>query len=284
MLEVLYRIYQKLTAEEREQLLSSPSAYMLIDLDKKELLMDCFICESRDIFKQHIRDIYGNDIQFKNSSKIKPGDLFCIIIGEHCFNTEKYFNKLEYTCDQCDCKVITWINKIIQIDPFIIKTKLGNQFDKYQNKKFCCEKCKSSYIEKEIRNLNNTLDFNDCWISKDDFTRDISGYIYKISKKSTGEFYIGQTVYAPIFRWGQHLKTDRFSIENILDYQFEVIEVVSKDQNILEREKYWIQKYYRECPEKSLNISQVNSKAFKEAIELEKSSKLLFKEEKENET
>lgn len=86
------------------------------------------------------------------------------------------------------------------------------------------------------------------------FTEDISGYIYKISKKSTDEFYIGQTMYAPVFRWGQHLKTERFPIKNITDYKFEVIEIVPKTENILEREKYYIQKFYKENPEKSLNI------------------------------
>lgn len=87
------------------------------------------------------------------------------------------------------------------------------------------------------------------------FTEDIAGYIYKISKKSTGEFYIGQTMYAPVFRWGQHLKTNRFPIKDITDYKFEVIEIVPRTENILEREKYYIQKYYRENPEKSLNIA-----------------------------
>lgn len=82
-----------------------------------------------------------------------------------------------------------------------------------------------------------------------------AGYIYKITKKSTGEFYVGQTIYVPVFRWGQHLKTERFDIKNILDYQFEVIEIVPKGENILEREKYWIQKMYLENPALSLNIS-----------------------------
>lgn len=53
---------------------------------------------------------------------------------------------------------------------------------------------------------------------------------------------------------GQHLKTERFPIKNITDYKFEVIEIVPKTENILEREKYYIQKYYRENPDKSLNI------------------------------
>lgn len=61
-------------------------------------------------------------------------------------------------------------------------------------------------------------------------------------------------MYAPVFRWGQHLKTERFPIENIIDYQFEVIEIVPPGCNILEREKYWIQKFYKDNPEKSLNI------------------------------
>lgn len=86
------------------------------------------------------------------------------------------------------------------------------------------------------------------------FTEKVSGYIYKITKKSTGEFYVGQTIYAPVFRWGQHLKTDRFPIKDIIDYQFEVIEIVPQSENILEREKFHIQRCYRENPEKSLNI------------------------------
>lgn len=53
---------------------------------------------------------------------------------------------------------------------------------------------------------------------------------------------------------GQHLKTDRFPIKDIIDYQFEVIEIVPQSENILEREKFHIQRCYRENPEKSLNI------------------------------
>lgn len=35
---------------------------------------------------------------------------------------------------------------------------------------------------------------------------------------------------------------------------FEVIEIVPPGCNILEREKYWIQKFYKDNPEKSLNM------------------------------
>ena len=86
------------------------------------------------------------------------------------------------------------------------------------------------------------------------FETDITGYIYKITKKSSDEFYVGQTIYNPVFRWGQHLNTERFPLSDICDYKFEVLEIVPKGKNILEREKYYIQKLYKENPQKSLNI------------------------------
>ena len=36
-------------------------------------------------------------------------------------------------------------------------------------------------------------------------------------------------------------------------------EIVSYGENILEREKYWIQKYYKENPSLSLNIMQTKN-------------------------
>ena len=130
------------------------------------------------------------------------------------------------------------------------------QFDKYSNVKFCGYRCRENFVEREKKKLFDEGYIDESFITRDSFScADISGYIYKISKKSTGEFYIGQTKYVPIFRWGQHLKTERFDVKNILDYQFEVIEVVPKSENILEREKHWIQALYMENPETSLNIS-----------------------------
>ena len=123
----------------------------------------------------------------------------------------------------------------------------------YAEKRFCSNKCKQVYEDRERSKLR-PADDQEFYISRDMFTEKVSGYIYKITKKSTGEFYVGQTMYAPVFRWGQHLKTDRFPIEGIVDYQFEVIEIVPQSENILEREKYHIQRCYKENPEKSLNI------------------------------
>ena len=105
------------------------------------------------------------------------------------------------------------------------------------------------------------------WISQDMFSNnDIAGYIYKITKKSTGEFYVGQTCHIPIFRWGQHLKTYRFPEDKINDYIFEVLEIVPKGKNILEVEKEYIQECYKKDPDKSLNISNTKNIDYREKL------------------
>lgn len=253
MLEIIYRIYE---VEDKEKQLEDTYAFPGLS-NNIEVTMDCKICESRDHFKELIREEYGENIAFRNSKKLNPGDLYCIIIAEHCYNTERYFNRIEYTCACCGGKVVGYIDKGAIIDNWEIKNKLCNQLEKYANLRFCSYRCKNQFLEREHQKCLDDGLVDESFITQEDFKRDdIAGYIYKISKKSTGEFYIGQTMYLPIFRWGQHLKTDRFNMNNILDYQFEVIEVVPTTENILEREKYYIQEYYKKCPEKSLNIMQ----------------------------
>lgn len=255
MLEIIYRIYEvadEKTAEENRKkdiefgLFSSISKAQNI-----EIVMDCILCETREDFKEIIRGQYGEKTAFRYSSKMKPGDLYCVIIGEHCYNTERYFNKVTFKCDCCGAAVETYFGKPISIDNYEIKNELYS-IEEYKNKRFCSHKCKAAYIDEERKRIKPDDDA-EFYISRDMFTDNVAGYIYMITKKSTGEFYVGQTVYAPVFRWGQHLKTERFPISKIIDYKFEVIEIVPKGKNILEREKYWIQKKYKEAPEKSLN-------------------------------
>lgn len=257
MLEILYRIYEVADAETAEKNLQSN-----IDLgfysstsqaQNIELLMDCLICDSRDQFKEIIRSEYGDKIPFRYSKKLKAGDVYCIIIGEHCYDTEKYFNKVKFKCDFCGAEIETYCKKFIGFAPYEIKNDLYG-IEEYSQKRFCSERCKHKFSDRERRTLRPNDD-TEFYVTRDMFTEDISGYIYKITKKSTGEFYVGQTRYAPVFRWGQHLKTKRFPIKDILDYKFEVLEIVPKGGNILEREKHYIQLLYRENPEKSLNIA-----------------------------
>lgn len=251
MLEVIYRIYEVVDKE------NPPENYCHFwgVSNNNELTMDCKICDSREHFKELIREEYGDNIAFRNSKKLNTGDLYCIIIAEHCYNTERYFNRIEYTCACCGAKVVGYIDKSERISNWEIKDELCNQLDKYGDLRFCSYQCKEHFKAKERTKCLADGLIDESFITRDTFKRDdIAGYIYKISKKSTGEFYIGQTIYLPIFRWGQHLKTERFDVKGILDYKFEVIEIVPITENILEREKYYIQKYYKENPEKSLNI------------------------------
>lgn len=257
MLEIIYRIYEvtdKETAKINAQKDIEFCLYSFLSKSQNtELVMDCIICDNREQFKDIIRSQYGENIAFRYSKKLKIGDLYCIIIGKHCYDTEKYFNQITFTCDYCGAKVETYLKKPICFDNYEIKTKFFN-IQKYLEKRFCSYKCKNDYEnrEKAMLKLDDEQEF---YINRDMFTENVSGYIYKITKKSTGEFYVGQTIYAPVFRWGQHLKTERFDIKNIIDYKFETIEIVPKNCNILEREKYWIQKLYKENPNKSLNIA-----------------------------
>lgn len=257
MLEIIYRIYEVADEETAAANLKKDFEFGLYSSISKaqntELVMDCLVCESREHFKEIIKMNYGDNISFRYSRKLKAGDLYCVIIGEHCYNTEKYFNKVTFTCDCCNAKVETYFGKPIAFSEYEVKQELFN-ISEYLNKRFCSHHCKSEYLQKERRNLS-LEDGNEFYVDKDMFiNKDIAGYIYKITKRTTGEFYVGQTVNAPIFRWGQHLKSERFPISDIKDYIFETIEIVSKSDNILEREKYWIQKCYKEKPHKSLNI------------------------------
>lgn len=244
MLEIIYRIYEVADEKTAQENMRKDSDFGLYSSTSKarniELLMDCLVCDSREQFKEIIKSQYGN-IAFRNSKKLKAGDLYCIIIGEHCYNTQRYFNKVTFTCDCCGAKVETYYGKPIGIKDFA-------------KKRFCSQRCAEIYKDNERKRIASDED-TEFFVTRDMFTEDIAGYIYKITKKSTGEFYIGQTMYVPVFRWGQHLKTGRFPISNITDYKFEVIEIVPKSENILEREKYYIQKFYKDNPKLSLNIA-----------------------------
>lgn len=257
LLEILYRIYEVADEETQKQNLEKDLGFGLFHSTSKarniELLMDCILCESRDHFKEIIKSAYGENISFRYSKKLKAGELYCIIIGEHCYDPERYFNKVTFQCDYCGATVETYFGKPICFGGYEIQHSFFN-IQEYADKRFCSHKCKNSYEARERRNLKPD-DEQEFYIQRDMFTENVSGYIYKITKKTTGEFYVGQTIYAPVFRWGQHLKTDRFPIKNITDYKFEVLEIVPKSENILEREKHYIQLHYKENPEKSLNVS-----------------------------
>ena len=271
MLEIVYRIYEIVEVDARLKY----SFYHLTDdeepnlvKDKVELSMDICICESREQFKQLIGEMYPG-IKFANNKSLPLGSTLCIIIGEHAWEEtkERYFNKKEYVCSECQSKVTTYVNSEIKCSGYDFSLLEKRNID-YSNKLFCSNRCKSNYVERERERIKNETDNEGEWITKESFTNPnrVIGYIYKITKRSTREFYVGQTIYVPIFRWGQHLNTTRFSLDNIADYMFEVIELVYDGTIILEREKYWIQKMYKENPRLSLNISNTANVDFRKKL------------------
>lgn len=258
MLEIIYRIYEVADEEQATKNIEDDANMHLYSSSSrarnKEIVMDCMIVDSREQFKQIIKDSYGPDTPFRCTNKLKPGDVYCIIIGEHCYNTEKYFRKVEYDCALCGSHVTTFAGYDVSFYDSELKYDLFNMLE-LKDKKFCSDKCKQKWKRQQQKLLKpdeNTHFF----VTKDMFSEQIAGYIYKITKKSTNEFYVGQTQYAPMFRWAEHMKTDRFPISNVNDYMFEVLEIVSSDENLLEREKHWIQTCFKQAPQLSLNVSQ----------------------------
>lgn len=144
MLEIVYRIYEVADEETKAKNLQSEidfGFYSTSQAQNIELLMDCLICDSREQFKEIIRSEYGDGIAFRYSRKLKPGDVYCIIIGEHCYNTENYFNKIKFKCDHCGAEIETYYKNPIGFSPHEIRSDLYG-IEEYSKKRFCSNKCK----------------------------------------------------------------------------------------------------------------------------------------------
>lgn len=235
------------------------------------LNQEVMVTESRDTFKENIRALYPN-IKFANNGKLKTGDIYCIIISDNCYDTEEYIAVKDYECSHChkvfksNEKVLNKFYGTYEFKTSHIVTDVLKEYDtKIKDMQFCSKECmlkhKSEIIteleEKTLLIYNNDKDFPlDVFITRNTFDNktNAAGYIYKISKKSTKEFYVGQTKFVPIYRWGQHLLTERFNIQNIGDYVFEIIEVVPNINLLNERETYWINRCRDENEALSLNV------------------------------
>ena len=188
MLEILYRIYEVPSDEEKEKNRELDNTFGWYSSTSKaennELLMDCMLCETRDDFKANIKAMYGENICFRYSKKLVEGDLYCIIIGEHAYNSEKYFGKIEFECDCCANKVSTVVGYDVTFDQYSLANYLYNE-EEYAKMRFCsriCMKNKLEELKKILRPDDHDLDF---WVDQRMFNQDgIIGYIYKITKKS----------------------------------------------------------------------------------------------------
>lgn len=256
-MEIIYRVYEIVDVNEKEY-----------QYDNK-LMLDQTICccNSREHFKEIVRDLYKpKQVHFANSKKLKEGDIYINIISENCYNTAQYFVLKDYKCDCCGKEFKSNEHTLIHFYSMYHLNKYCEQL--YNERKaeiegmvFCSRKCRSQK-EKDLitefdnyRKENNLLGDSYLCASEFDCYNDCThGYIYMITKKSTNEFYVGQTKHVPMFRWVQHLRTSRFDIKNIQDYVYEILEVVSDISKLNEREAYWINKKRNENPKLSLNI------------------------------
>ena len=252
-MEIIYRIYE----------ITKNDTNNYWGLQKRIIAQEVCVCENREQFKSMIKEMYGNDISFRASKSLNVGSLVCTIISENCFNTNNYIKVYQYKCSHCNKE---WLANgyigVITLNKYLIEKESPTYYEEnkldIENQVFCCKECReiveNKYINEAIKFRQENDDIEGIWINKERFSKYNCGYIYMISKKSTKEFYVGQTNTTPIFRWGQHLLTDRFKIENIEDYIFEVLEIVNDKEKLLEREAYWINKKRNENPSLSLNI------------------------------
>lgn len=247
-MNIIYRIYQ-LTKD---------------DSIRRVITQDVMMCNSKEDFKEAIKLTYGDDIKFRHTKDLKENDIFVSIISYDCYNAEEYVRVDDYKCSNCgkDFKenkhhlTKSYSNWYLES---ICKPLFDERKEEIENFVYCCSRCREEHEQKLKEEFTNYAKENnwlsESWVSRlDDYEKNVSGYIYMITKKSTKEFYVGQTNAVPMFRWVQHLKTERFKVENITDYKFEVLEKVKYKKDINDREAYWINKKYNENPELSLNI------------------------------
>jgi len=217
------------------------------------------ISDSHELFKKHIRETHGSNIKFARSKKMVDGDLYCVVVMKT--EDESRFRDALPTitkCANCGKEIIyeeflKWENKFVNVKHYDIRDK--NRYD------YCGRKCQNNHLKILTQQL---LDEND-GINPHNFIDRSSyyngpGYIYMITKKSTGEFYIGQTNTLPVFRWAQHLKSSRFPIDKIEDYKFEILIIVKNKELLYEIENKFIKDYATRFPTLILNGTGVTKK------------------------
>lgn len=233
----VYRIYE--VCEEAEK--SYVSSYFDNEISRRLIDSGYVFAENREQFKNIIKETYP-DINFGRKKNSPIGFQYCSVVYHNKYDTKKS-QIINYKCDYCRKEVY---NDVFSTPYNLYNTShylgIGKRTDNKYN--YCSVECKEKHCEElqkeeQTKNGNNYVDE---FITKESFSNYSDGFIYKISKRSTGEFYIGQTRYVPIFRWGQHLKTERFNIDKITDYLFEVIEICPVDK-LNERESHYINMY-----------------------------------------
>ena len=225
--------------------------------EKEIISQDVMLVDSREEFKEAIRLTFGDNIKFRATEDMQPNSIYIQIISYDCYNAEEYLILQDYVCACCNKPFKAHKHSLITFTSGwwlkqICEPLFNAREQELSSLVYCSLKCKYKH-EEDLKleflqyGKDNDLLSNE-WVSRYAFDEKYitgKGYIYLITKKSTGEWYVGQTNSIPMFRWVQHLKTDRFNVENIIDYRYEILEEVNDLTQLNEREAYWINFYYK---------------------------------------
>jgi hypothetical protein len=164
-----------------------------------DLIKDNIQAENKIEAREKVKQEFEIDIPMRlKLSDVKPGDLL-LKLYEH---DGKYFSQDFF--EEKDC---------IVCQKKYTMTEKYNLIGRFGNYECCSEKCQDKiYIEKQLAyeymSANNPV-------------------IYKITQISTNQCYIGKTEREFTLRWWEHIKGQEW-LENILDFTFQVIEILPK--------------------------------------------------------
>jgi hypothetical protein len=187
----------------------------------RDLIKDTIKAETKEDARKKVKQEFELDtdlpmrIQRKN---IKPNSLV-LKLYEH---DGKYFSKDFF--DEKECEVCG--KKYTMIE----KYNLAGSYGDYD---LCSKICEAKKYKERDRDYDN-YNYSDT-------------VVYKITQISTGKIYIGKTIRSFTLRWWEHLKSSEWVAGiDVTDLIFQVIEVLPKstcNDEILERETYWINHY-----------------------------------------
>lgn len=183
-----------------------------------DLIKDSIQAENKIEAREKIKEEFEIDIPMRLKLKdVKPGDLL-LKLYEH---NDQYFSQDFFEEKEC----VLCHKKFTMTEKYNLNKKFGSE-------KYCSIKCES--IEYEKSDIYR------------EYINETNPVIYKITKISTNQVYIGQTCRSFTWRWWEHIKTQDFIIQDITDISFQIIETLPNDSDnsfILERESHWIKHY-----------------------------------------
>ena len=178
MLEIFYRVYEVCSKEEQSERLERAEQFgfylgregSISKLQNKCIWEDVLICESRDRFKEIMRDSYGSDLAFAYSKRLQAGALYCIIVGEHCYEDtmRSNFQVVTFECDCCGALVEQRMVRPICFSEWEIKTQLSGN-PEMMKKRFCSNRCKEAYAAENRYTSPDETAVGDLWVTTKSF-------------------------------------------------------------------------------------------------------------------